>query len=246
MLMKKVNCLMALYLSLFFINFYGMERTTEQFNAQVEVCFSPEHRYYMKHKLFALIDNAKSAIYMAIYWITDDSIIDKLIEARKRNVTVEVFFDSTTPNVTTYVSKFLANDIIPIVFPSSQQGIMHNKFVMIDFKTIFTGSANFTKAAFEFSNTNYNFENVVIIESTNIASKYLKEFVNIETTSFDMYIDMVTKYELKDLPQWLPILAPTKTNNNETIDINLIKILSAGPDVSLKGSPTVSPITADI
>src|SRR5579863_462443 len=30
------------------------------------------------------------------------------------------------------------------------------------------------------------------------------------------------------------------------IDINLIKILSAGPDVSLKGSPTVSPITADI
>ena len=29
-----------------------------------------------------------------------------------------------------------------------------------------------------------------------------------------------------------------------TIDINLIKIFSAGPDVSLNGSPTVSPTTA--
>ena len=29
-----------------------------------------------------------------------------------------------------------------------------------------------------------------------------------------------------------------------TIDINLIKILIDGPDVSLNGSPTVSPVTA--
>lgn len=33
-----------------------------------------------------------------------------------------------------------------------------------------------------------------------------------------------------------------KTNDN--IAINLIKILRLGPDVSFKGSPTVSPITA--
>ena len=32
-------------------------------------------------------------------------------------------------------------------------------------------------------------------------------------------------------------------NTTDTIDINLIKILSDGPDVSLKGSPTVSPTT---
>lgn len=35
-----------------------------------------------------------------------------------------------------------------------------------------------------------------------------------------------------------------ETKSNATIDINLIKILSAGPEVSLKGSPTVSPTTA--
>ena len=31
---------------------------------------------------------------------------------------------------------------------------------------------------------------------------------------------------------------------NETIDINLIKIFIDGPEVSLNGSPTVSPVTA--
>ena len=30
---------------------------------------------------------------------------------------------------------------------------------------------------------------------------------------------------------------------NDTIDINLIKIFIEGPDVSLNGSPTVSPVT---
>lgn len=34
------------------------------------------------------------------------------------------------------------------------------------------------------------------------------------------------------------------TNTSETIDINLIKIFNDGPDVSLNGSPTVSPTTA--
>lgn len=33
-------------------------------------------------------------------------------------------------------------------------------------------------------------------------------------------------------------------NTIATMDINFIKILSEGPAVSLKGSPTVSPVTA--
>lgn len=37
-------------------------------------------------------------------------------------------------------------------------------------------------------------------------------------------------------------ISPAKTT--ETIDINLIRMFSEGPDVSLNGSPTVSPTTA--
>jgi len=40
------------------------------------------------------------------------------------------------------------------------------------------------------------------------------------------------------------ISANFDANINDKIAINLIKILSAGPEVSFKGSPTVSPTTA--
>ena len=41
---------------------------------------------------------------------------------------------------------------------------------------------------------------------------------------------------------WFYINSGAKTN--ATIDMSLIKMFSAGPEVSLKGSPTVSPTTA--
>ena len=48
-------------------------------------------------------------------------------------------------------------------------------------------------------------------------------------------------YELN--PPYLKIVLETinDANTMETMDISLIRILSEGPDVSLKGSPTVSP-----
>jgi hypothetical protein len=41
-----------------------------------------------------------------------------------------------------------------------------------------------------------------------------------------------------------PLAAKNGANTSDSTAINLIKILSDGPDVSFKGSPTVSPITA--
>lgn len=38
----------------------------------------------------------------------------------------------------------------------------------------------------------------------------------------------------------------TMPNTIDTIDINLINIFKAGPEVSLNGSPTVSPTTAPL
>ena len=35
-------------------------------------------------------------------------------------------------------------------------------------------------------------------------------------------------------------------NTRDTIDINLINMFNDGPEVSLHGSPTVSPITVDL
>ena len=49
------------------------------------------------------------------------------------------------------------------------------------------------------------------------------------------------------IPSKLPITSPyfaiNPANTTDTIDMSLMRILSDGPDVSLNGSPTVSPTT---
>ena len=51
---------------------------------------------------------------------------------------------------------------------------------------------------------------------------------------------------LQNLPDYnkLPIVKNNGANTNATIVINLINMLIEGPEVSLNGSPTVSPTTA--
>ncbi len=41
-----------------------------------------------------------------------------------------------------------------------------------------------------------------------------------------------------------PTVGSIGAKTSATIDISLIRMFNAGPEVSLKGSPTVSPVTA--
>ena len=50
--------------------------------------------------------------------------------------------------------------------------LMHNKFVVFDNKTVYTGSMNFSPTG----TSAYDVNNVVIINSKNIAELYTKEF----------------------------------------------------------------------
>ena len=57
-------------------------------------------------------------------------------------------------------------------------GIAHNKVMIIDNNKVITGSFNFTSAA-----DHRNAENVILIEDANIASIYLKNWMNREKES---------------------------------------------------------------
>lgn len=181
-----------------------------QYDAKIQTYFSPGDRKAMKDDLFALIDNATQSIYIAMYWITDDSLIDRIIAAKQRNVSIELYLDESSSDIGTTIEKLLQNDITPIVFPSQLRGtgIMHDKFFIIDTAKVVTGSANFTRPAFDDNLQKFNYENVVIIESFDIASQFLKNFVDIQVEMFNLYIDMIADYESKDLPIWFHKLFP--------------------------------------
>ena len=69
------------------------------------------------------------------------------------------------------------------------------------------------------------------------------EYIRLPTNVTDATLEMSYSYKLKDI-----IIPANFINNgaktNETIVISFISMLIEGPDVSLNGSPTVSPTTA--
>ena len=65
---------------------------------------------------------------------------------------------------------FLQNVGIP-TFIDDKHAIAHNKIMVIDGKTVTTGSFNFTKAAEE-----SNAENLLVIRDADLAAKYAKSW----------------------------------------------------------------------
>jgi PLD-like domain len=216
--MKKTNLIALLLHALFFVNCYGME-PVQRDALPVQVYFTPQDQAEITNNLLALLDNAKQQILIAMYWITDQAIMEKIIAAKKRNVDVQIVIDETTPK-SQIVDQLLHNDIVPIVYPSNNPnaaGKMHHKFVVVDTFTVFTGSANFTKAALNPEAIGYNFENVIIFNSNNIAKKYIEAFITMQKTIFDFYVEIIASENPNDLPDWMNHIVPMVYNKQHAM-----------------------------
>lgn len=100
------------------------------------------------------------------YGFTHADIAKALVEAHKRGVQVAVILDRSNSTAKYSEATFLANNGIP-VYIDSQHPIMHNKVMIIDGRTLITGSFNFTKAAEK------NAENTLIIRSPELCREYI-------------------------------------------------------------------------
>jgi phosphatidylserine/phosphatidylglycerophosphate/cardiolipin synthase-like enzyme len=103
------------------------------------------------------VGEAQKSIRVAAYTFTSHTIAEALAEARQRGVNVQVVLNETQRTSRSSVAGWLADNGIPIRF-NSRYAIMHDKFLIIDDKTLETGSFNFTKAA-----ENQNAENVLVL-----------------------------------------------------------------------------------
>lgn len=216
---------------------YGME-DPGVVRAAVKVYFVPQDQEQMMGELDSLLSNAKRQVLVAMYWLKDDYIIDKLI-ALKHNkhhrVDVQVIFDESLDITDQLIKKLMANDIVPVVnlSKSFKTGIMHNKFIVIDESVVFTGSANFTRTALDPQCAYYNFENVTVFNSRDIARKYQENFYEIERQIFNFYLSALVKYQL---PAWMKNLFKNLYNQSSTFkEVVRFKLEEQGRG-SLKGS----------
>jgi phosphatidylserine/phosphatidylglycerophosphate/cardiolipin synthase-like enzyme len=97
--------------------------------------------------------------------------LDALVSAKQRGVDVIVILDKSDERASSGSgAEFAARAGIP-VFIDYRPGIAHNKVMIVDKHLVVTGSYNFTAAA-EHRNT----ENVTIINSLEVASRFLSNW----------------------------------------------------------------------
>jgi len=118
--------------------------------------------------LVEAIDAARLSIDIAAYSITLNSFRYALIRAHDRGVTVRIVMEST--NMDRSDPQKLIEAGIPII-GDNRDGLMHDKFMVVDKSEVWMGSMNFTDAGTYDDNNNF-----MHIHSTKIAEDYTKEF----------------------------------------------------------------------
>jgi phosphatidylserine/phosphatidylglycerophosphate/cardiolipin synthase-like enzyme len=119
-------------------------------------------------KLAAFIATAHSTLDCAFYELESQRIADALIAAHLRGVKVRLVGDSDYRGNKEMKGVIAAG--IPVVF-DERSALMHNKFVVLDRRAVWTGSYNATDNC-SFRNNN----NGVQIRSADLAANYATEF----------------------------------------------------------------------
>jgi phosphatidylserine/phosphatidylglycerophosphate/cardiolipin synthase-like enzyme len=123
----------------------------------------------------AEINKAQDTVDIAIYSFTADEIRDALIAAKNRGVAIRIIADISSAGGTG--SEIATLEGLGFNLKRSagvSGGIMHNKYMIIDGKVLFTGSYNWSANAEE-----NNFENAVFIQASSVIQKYQADFEKI-------------------------------------------------------------------
>lgn len=121
----------------------------------------------LDERIAADIRQATRSVDMAAFELKAETIIDALIDARQRGLTVRVVVDDEYNPAST--TNRLRRHGISVV-EDQRSALMHNKFIILDGETVWTGSMNFTPNG-AYCNNN----NSVRISAPELAANYLIE-----------------------------------------------------------------------
>jgi len=119
------------------------------------------------------IGSAKKTIRLAAYSFTSKPVLQALLDARRRGVDVKCTLDKSNRSNKSgeAAANILANAGIPVRI-DSMHAIHHDKYIIIDDRSVETGSFNYSKAAAQ-----SNAENAVLIsDDVRVASQYAENW----------------------------------------------------------------------
>lgn len=160
----KPFCLFAVLMLLVPLTVAQAAETTLSGPNPARVCFSPGGG--CTAILLKAISLARSEILIQAYSFLSPSLAQSLIDAHRRGVKVELILDKSERQEGLTPPTEMANAGIP-VYLDGVHAIANNRIIIIDKKTIVTGSFNFNKASEEM-----NAENMLVLEAEELARLY--------------------------------------------------------------------------
>ena len=124
--------------------------------------------------IMGLLREASSSINAALYRFNHPGLAQALEEAAQRGVRVRLLVDGNKYKESRTTQELLAGAIIPFRLAFGRQGRgskMHHKFVILDQKTVLTGSYNWT-----LESEDENHENLLILKDAQPVEDYTREF----------------------------------------------------------------------
>lgn len=115
---------------------------------ELELWLLPDPRGHALTELRKKIRTAKRSIRIALFTFTHPGLVDEVIDAHRRGVQVSVVIDMNSAlGASSKAFEKLKKAGLCVRLSKGLQ-LLHHKFIYIDEKTLVTGSANWTKAAF--------------------------------------------------------------------------------------------------
>ncbi|MCZ2247193.1 MAG: phospholipase D-like domain-containing protein [Bacteroidia bacterium] len=122
------------------------------------------------------ISKAQKSIFIAVAWFTNKNLFNELVYKAKKGCTVTLIISNDDINLNSQIDfeQLLINKSKVYKIGNGDTELMHNKFCVIDYSTVITGSYNWSYKA------ESNFENVIITSNdTTLAEQFIAEFNNI-------------------------------------------------------------------
>lgn len=127
------------------------------------------------------ISKARKSIFIAVAWFTNKEIFNQLVRKARKGCAISILIsdDKINQNSSIDFDQLVIGQSRVYKVGNGDTELMHNKFCVIDYSTIITGSYNWSYKA------ETNFENVIITTNdTTLAEQFIAEFNHIRKQYF--------------------------------------------------------------
>ncbi|MRM97241.1 DUF1669 domain-containing protein [Riemerella anatipestifer] len=145
------------------------------------------------------ISKAQKSIFIAVAWFTNKNIFNELVNKARNGCTVSLIISNDTINLN--FEQLLTGKSKVYKIGNGDTELMHNKFCVIDYSTVITGSYNWSYKA------ESNFENVIITSNdTTLAEQFISEFNSIRKQYYPDTVNEEIVFPLNKIIKRLEIL----------------------------------------